>query len=235
MKKISAVIQARLNSKRLKKKMLLPILGKPMIFYLIERLKTLNGIDEIVLSTSTSEINYELIEYVKSLGIKTFYDDDVNEDDLCTRLYKTCKRFKCDAILKINGDCPIPEINILKRILKIFEHNQEVDYISNKNNDHCPLGYSAEIISFKSLKWCFKNLKNCNDREFVAKWIGEDRKHFKKIFIKSKVNLKYTKHLMIDTLEDFRVVEEIFSKLYKKKKYFNMRDIEYYFKRALKF
>ncbi len=230
MKKISAVIQARVDSRRLKKKILLPILDRPMIFYIIERLKRLRGIDKIILSTSTERINSELIEYVKKLGIHVYSDNESDDDDLCSRLFQTCKAFNCDAILKINGDCPIPEINILQKMIKIFFENQEVDYISNKKNGTWPLGYSAEILSTKSLGWCFVNLQNSNDREFVASWISGNNELFKLIFIESKISLNFTKDLVVDNLSDFKVVEEIYQNLYNKKKYFNLRDVEKFFK-----
>ena len=106
----------------------------------------------------------------------------------------------------------------------------KADYVSNKKSETWPLGYSAEIISAKSLNWCFYNLQNCNDREYVANWIGNNSKLFKLIFVKGKINLKHTKHLMVDNLADFKVVEEIYQNLYNKKKFFNLRDIEIFFK-----
>ena len=122
MKKIIAVIQARLNSVRLPEKVMLPILGKPMVFYIIERLKSLKDIDQIVLATSGREINAKLIKYAKENGLGVFSHS--NADDICSRLYKTCEYFNSNAILKINADCPIPELNILKRMLSLLHFHR---------------------------------------------------------------------------------------------------------------
>ena len=110
MKKIIAVIQARLNSVRLPEKVMLPILGKPMVFYIIERLKSLKDIDQIVLATSGREINAKLIKYAKENGLGVFSHS--NADDICSRLYKTCEYFNSNLGI-INKDSH----NILSNII----------------------------------------------------------------------------------------------------------------------
>ena len=35
---------------------------------------------------------------------------------------------------------------------------------------------------------------------------------------------------MIDTIHDFEIIKKVFLNIYKKKKYFNFRDVENYFK-----
>ena len=51
-KKINIIIQARLQSSRLKKKIMLEINEKPLLFYIIERVKKIPGINKIIFSTS---------------------------------------------------------------------------------------------------------------------------------------------------------------------------------------
>ena len=50
--KIVATIEARMTSTRLPGKVMMPVLGKPILYYLVERLKSVPSIDEIVLATS---------------------------------------------------------------------------------------------------------------------------------------------------------------------------------------
>ena len=45
--KVVATIEARMTSSRLPGKVLLPVLGKPLLYYLVERIKTAKTIDKI--------------------------------------------------------------------------------------------------------------------------------------------------------------------------------------------
>ena len=228
-KKINIIIQARLSSSRLKKKIILKINKKPMIFYIIERLRKVKGINKIILSTSQYKKNLKLIEYVKKENVDVYYENNKNENDICSRLFNTCKEFPCDAFVKINGDCPVPEINIINRMVSIYNDEFGVDYISNKK-DQWPLGYSAEIISLNSLKWCNENFRELEDREVFATHLSSLNDKFKIIFLPNKIKFKYSYHMMIDTIHDFEIIKKVFLNIYKKKKYFNFRDVENYFK-----
>jgi spore coat polysaccharide biosynthesis protein SpsF len=88
-KKINIIIQARLQSSRLKKKIMLEINEKPLLFYIIERVKKIPGINKIILSTSNYSKNLELIEYSRNLGIDVYHEDTMHENDLCSRFYNT--------------------------------------------------------------------------------------------------------------------------------------------------
>ena len=52
MKKFTFLITARLKSKRLPKKVLLEVLGKPLIVHMINRIKYAKKIDKIIICTS---------------------------------------------------------------------------------------------------------------------------------------------------------------------------------------
>ena len=228
-KKINIIIQARLQSSRLKRKIMLEINNKPLLFYMVERLKNVKDINKIILSTSEYSKNLPLIEYSKTLGIDVYSENISHEDDLCSRFFNTCLHHPCDSFVKINGDCPIPEINIIKKMISIYKDNHYIDYISNKK-DSWPLGYSVELINFDCLRWCNENLKDESDREFFATKISELQNIFHIKNIPNKFNFKFTSHLMVDTYDDFKTIKTIFEKLYIKKKFFNFRDIENHFK-----
>ena len=57
MKKVSAIIQARMGSTRLPGKIMKEIIGKPMIDYVIERISKSSLISEIIIATSEREDN----------------------------------------------------------------------------------------------------------------------------------------------------------------------------------
>ena len=63
--KTIACIAVRMKSKRLKRKALLEIEGKPMTLCLIERLRMSKSIEQIVICTSTNEQDRILLDLAK--------------------------------------------------------------------------------------------------------------------------------------------------------------------------
>ena len=53
MSRTVAIVQARMGSTRLPGKVLRPIVGKPMLWHIVNRLRAVTGIEEIVIATST--------------------------------------------------------------------------------------------------------------------------------------------------------------------------------------
>ena len=101
--KIVGVIQARMNSSRLSGKVLLDILGKPMLWHIYNRLIKCNLLDTVVISTGDSSRNKQIVDFAKNNDIPIFVG---SEDDLLGRLYGTAVHFEASAIVRITADCP---------------------------------------------------------------------------------------------------------------------------------
>ena len=81
-KKVGAIIQARIDSSRLHRKIFTTLDGKPILEHIINKLKKSSFIDEIIVATSNDFKDREIIEWCKKkmLSIlkgkkKTFYHD----------------------------------------------------------------------------------------------------------------------------------------------------------------
>uniref|UniRef100_UPI003AFA42D1 cytidylyltransferase domain-containing protein n=1 Tax=Oceanobacillus massiliensis TaxID=1465765 RepID=UPI003AFA42D1 len=61
--KVVAIIQARMGSTRLPGKILKKVLGRPLLEYQIERVKQSKLIDEIVIATTTNEIEQSIVDF----------------------------------------------------------------------------------------------------------------------------------------------------------------------------
>ena len=63
--KITAIIYSRLNSRRLFKKGLIKIGNKYLLEHVIDRVKKIVNIDQIILATTQSKIDSKLVEISK--------------------------------------------------------------------------------------------------------------------------------------------------------------------------
>ena len=224
MNKVFGLIQARMGSKRLPGKALLPINGQPIIKHIIDRMICIEKLEGIILATTEAKENDRLSNYVSNLNVKVWREKE--ENDIASRLYNAAKYFKADAILKVNADCPLIDPVIMKRLLKEFS-KKKYDYISNKLSWTFPKGMSCELINIRALKWCNQNLTDKQDRELVADWIKNNKNFFKVKGISSRSN--YGRYdLMVDTKDDYKYMCKIFNSLYYKNKYFGFEEIKQY-------
>ena len=91
MKKVVAVIQARMGSTRLPGKILLEIEGKPLIQHIYERLKNIQLIDEIVIATTNSSNEKYLEDFAKNQKISLYKG---KENDLANRILEAAHSVK---------------------------------------------------------------------------------------------------------------------------------------------
>ena len=86
---IAAIIQARMSSTRLPGKVMKPILGKPMFWHLISRIKRCKTLDDIILATTSSKSDDRLYRFAKRMGIKVYRG---KKDDVLDRYYQAAKK-----------------------------------------------------------------------------------------------------------------------------------------------
>jgi spore coat polysaccharide biosynthesis protein SpsF len=99
--KIGCLLSVREKSKRLPKKVLLEVGGKPLTSMLLQRLGMCQEIDKVILSTSTHENDTILVDLAHQLGVDSFRG---SKDDKLQRYYDTAIKFGLDAIVIVDGD-----------------------------------------------------------------------------------------------------------------------------------
>ena len=102
--KVGYLIIGRLKSTRLPKKLLLEIKGQSVLGHMIDRLKTAENIDDIVICTSTADQDKPLLELANKKNVKSYAG---HPDDVVARLLAAADEFGYDYILTITADCPL--------------------------------------------------------------------------------------------------------------------------------
>lgn len=68
--KVAVIVQARMGSSRLPGKVLAEVAGRPMLQFLVERLKRSSSIDYFILATTDSPSDDVLAEFGSALGLQ---------------------------------------------------------------------------------------------------------------------------------------------------------------------
>lgn len=218
---ILGVIQARMKSKRLPGKVLLPLLGKPVLWRIFERLKFSKKIDKICISTSTDPSIGPIVKFAEENNIDCYRG---SQNNLVERHLGAAKFYNADVIVRITADCPLVDPTIIDELVNIYNQNPTVDFVSNTKVRTYPIGLDVEVFPTRTLEKLLKISHNLTFYDFfLGMYIYEHPQNFKSIGIKLEEPnlLRWT----LDYPEDYEFIKQIYSNLYKPGKIFLMNDI----------
>ena len=148
---IGIIIQARLGSTRLPRKVLLPIAGKPIIAHIVDR--CLETGFPVVLAVPDGEEPEYVACLLRQKENPNFHIFGGHPTDVLDRYYEVAKAFNFDPIVRITGDCPLVDPNMIKAMVKYFDENAEGCYCSNCHPIRTvPKGMDIEVFSFAELE-----------------------------------------------------------------------------------
>ena len=222
-KKISCIVQARANSKRLPGKILMTVFKKSLLQHQLERLKRLKTIDDLIVATTKNKMDDRTAKIAKSSKVKVYRGDEYN---VLKRYYDCAKINKSSIIIRVTADCPLIDIKYINKLLYIFLKNN-YDYLSNLDINYLPDGFHCEIFNFRSLEKAQKLAKSKFDREHVTSFLWSNPKIFSIHHYCGKKLKNHSKdiRLTLDYHEDYILIKEVFKKLYKKNKFFSLVEI----------
>ncbi len=202
-KKIGAVIQARTASTRLPEKIFKSLDGIPLIEQIILKVKKSEFIDDVIIATTDKDNDLKLVNWCKLKNIKCFTGDAA---DVLSRYYYCAKYYELDVIIRITSDNPLIDIEIVNKVIKLFEDGY--DYAANNYKKTFPHGLDVEVMSFSSLEESFKKANKEYEREHVTQYIRHNPKIFKIGNLESGGSY-HNIRITVDTSEDLKLVREI--------------------------
>lgn len=195
-----AIIQARSNSKRLKKKVLKLIFGKPLIFHVIQRIKKAKKVKKIIVATSKNKTDDKLVRYLKKNNY-SYYRGSLN--NVAERMFKAANKKR--YFIRISGDSPLIDPKIIDKAISIHKVNKKYDLITNIFPRTYPKGQSVEVIKSETLKKSIQ-LMTKSELEHVTKYFYNNSKKFKIKNFKS-INSKNKIKMSIDNINDFKLLK----------------------------
>lgn len=223
-----AILQARMSSTRLPNKVLKKVNGIPLLKYEYERLQKSQKIDQIILATSLDTSDDKIELFAQENSIKIFRG---SLDDVLARYYECANDYKNENnidkmnIVRVTGDCPIIDPEVIDEVIEAFE-NGGYDYTSNTLKPTFPDGMDIEICTFNSLEYAYNNASYDSDREHVTLYIKNSDK-FNKFNYEAKSDFSNLR-LTIDEENDFELIKIIIENLYENDPSFSYLDVVSY-------
>ena len=144
MSRVGAVVLARMTSERLPGKPLAEVEGRPLLAYVLDRLARVDGLDAIVLATSTDPADDQLAEW-SPVPVHRGAPEDV-----AGRVIEAAREHELDAVVRVNGDSPWLDPGLLTRAVAEWREGGH-DLVTNLLERTWPYGVAAEVVSAGAL------------------------------------------------------------------------------------
>jgi len=217
------IIQVRINSTRLPKKILKKIYNnQSMLEFLLNRLIKKFKTEDIIIALAKNKMNSPIIKILNKYEIN-YYEG--SENNVLNRYYKCAKKFKVNNIVRITSDCPLIDTTLIIKMIKYFKENN-CDYLANtlpEKEKTFPDGSDIEIFKFSSMEKMIRLNLTKSDKEHVTNKFWKS-KIFKSKLYKTKVNLSQYRY-SVDYQSDFVNIKKIIYLLNKNKLKFTANNI----------
>lgn len=194
------VLCSHLKSKRVPSKAIIPINGKPALWYLFKRFQNSNL--PFILATPSSETLYFVDIFKDFKNIKYFSGSEKN---VLERMYKAACEYNIDPIIRITHDDLLIDELLLNEMLEFYKTHHYKYMCSSQATD----GIACEIISFSTLKEAYERNKDINV-EHISYFVKEKEASYDYVPKDPLFHKKY--RLTLDYPNDHLLLE-ILSKL----------------------
>ncbi len=200
--KTLCIIQARLGSTRLPGKVLLKVKGIPLLAYEIRRVQLADGIDKIVVATTTNKEDIKVVRLCNKLRVACFRG---SEQDVLNRYAECARRYsQYRNIVRVTGDCPLIDPEVIYEVIKLYRLKR-YDYAANILEETFPDGLDVEVFTRKALLEADRFAKLFSEREHVTLYIRK-RQKYKKGNLKAPADFRHFR-FTVDEKEDFEVAK----------------------------
>jgi spore coat polysaccharide biosynthesis protein SpsF len=216
--KVVASIQVRMGSGRFPGKVMKEVReGRPLLGYLLDRLRLSSVLDQIVVATSTRAENDVIEEFCHSESIPCFRG---SEDDVLERTVEALMSQKADIGVEVFGDCPLIDPAIVNNMVTYFLENPGYDFVGNDLRTTYPPGMEVEVFLLDALKDSHQRVSDPLIREHGTLFIRQNPDIYNLINLDAPSDLSRPEmELEVDTVEDFQVIKAVIEHFSTRKDY----------------
>ncbi len=208
--RIGAVVQARMGSQRFFGKVLYEVAGKPLLQYLLERLRHSCLADAIVVATSKEAGDDPIADFCQAGG---FFCHRGSLENVASRFREVLDLRGFEAFVRVNGDSPLLDQRLIDRGVDIFL-NHDVELVTNVQPRTYPPGQSVEVMAAEAFKRGFARMRDRDDLEHVTRYFYRHAGAFKIINFAAPKDYGDV-HLAVDTDKDMRLFAAIMARMEK--------------------
>lgn len=227
---IGIIIQARLGSTRLPRKILRDFYdGKTLIETVISNLQKING-SKLIVATSVNPNNDELETFLKGQGVLVYRG---SEDDVLSRFIGAAEVNGVNGIIRICSDNPFLDWHGVTALIE-KARTSDADYIgymiNNTPSIKTHFGFWGEYVTLNALKHVAATTKDKLAHEHVTIHIYTHPDEYKCEWIECPKFLQNRNdiRLTVDNAEDFENAQRVYATLHAINPDFGLKDVVNY-------
>lgn len=227
---IGIIIQARLGSTRLPRKILKEFYGgKTLLETVIQNLQKVQGA-KVIVATSVNPNNDELESFLNERGIAVFRG---SEDDVLGRFIGAAEAFGVDGIIRICSDNPFLDWHGVENLIKKAQ-TSNADYIGYRINETPSIkthfGFWGEYVTLAALKRVETTTDQKSAHEHVTIHIYTHPDEYRCEWIECPDFLQGRNdiRLTVDNPDDFENAQKTYTSLCESNPDFELRDVVNY-------
>ena len=210
-----------MTSTRLPGKMLLPAAGRPVLGHLIERLKQVPSIHEIVVATTGNITDLPLVEFGRECHVSTFCG---SEHDVMARVLDAAEVASADIVVNFTGDCPLIDPLLVEQTIRMFQCNS-CDYATNGHVHTFPGGYAVQVYRLETLRRSAQMTNDRIEREHVTLHMRRHPELFRHVYLVAPPDQHWPEiDLSLDEQADYHLLQRIFEHFGEANPYFGCRE-----------
>ena len=190
-----------------------------MLIRQLERVRRARSLDDLVVATSTESSDDAIETLCASEGVRCFRG---SLHDVLDRFYQAGLPFKPDAIVRLTGDCPLIDPDVIDGVVGL-RTTQGLD-IAGTAPTMFPDGLDVETIRFATLEEAWRDAVKPSDREHVSLFVWRQPERFRGALYQNVADLSHHRWT-VDEPEDFELVRRIYEALYPANPGFTTQDI----------
>lgn len=207
------VVQARMGSRRLPGKVLLPLAGRPLLERMLQRLLAARFPFQVCVATSTAAEDEPIRQLCKRMAVAVVSG---HPTDLLQRHVSAGRAFGADVIAKIPSDCPLIDPAVVDRVLGHYAAlSGQLDFVTNLHPPSWPDGNDVEVMSMRTLELAGAEATQPFEREHTTPFIWDRPTRFRigNVSWGAGRDLSKTHRFTIDYAEDYEFIARVYDEL----------------------
>lgn len=198
-----------MGSSRLPGKVLLPLLGAPILTRVVERTSRAQLVDEVVVATTRLPADDALASLAHASGWALTRG---SKTDLLDRYLIAAIAFNAEVIVRITSDCPLVDPELVDDVIRARAATA-ADYASNNLEPRTyPRGLDVEVITRAALERANAADISASSREHATPYIYRHPELFRLTRVAAPKDASGHRWC-VDTPEDFELVRRIYDAL----------------------
>ena len=232
---IGALIIARLSSTRLPNKNILPIMGKPMIQHLAERIARSNLVSKVIIATSNLPSDDPLEELANKIGIGCYRG---SLDNVMERITGAAKKYDCEVLVEILGDNPLVHSDLIDDVIRLYM-DDDLDYAANLTKEYneqsivsyrlFSLGLRVQVYSLSAAMKYVNYLEYLDNEKHPSAYIFDHPNDFSVGYLEAKGKWSFMNrpvlNFAVNYPKNFELVRRIYEKNYRLNDDFSLNSI----------